>query len=90
MTFRGNALALTRNGNAWRNTDPIELKGGTLYEISFTAEKVKEVLSLTWETPKRSGMRFRRAGSFRLPSSRPFPVPMSASSRRHRLRRASG
>ena len=52
--FRGNALALTQNGNAWRNSGPIELKGGTLYEISLTVEKVKNKVSLTWETPKRT------------------------------------
>jgi ABC toxin N-terminal region/Neuraminidase-like domain len=46
--------ALTKNGNVRRNTDALELKAGTVYDIVLTVEKVKDVLSVKWETPKRS------------------------------------
>ena len=44
---------LTQNGTVWRNTDPLELQAGTLYDIVLTIEKVKETLRVKWETPKR-------------------------------------
>lgn len=54
LTRDGQALALTQNGNVWRNTDPFELKAGMLYKIELKVEKVKDALSLKWETPKRA------------------------------------
>ncbi|MBI1744418.1 hypothetical protein HYR54_15315 [Candidatus Acetothermia bacterium] len=54
MKLSGQAIALTQNGNVRRNTDPIELKPGTLYEIVLTVEKVKGTLRAQWETPKRA------------------------------------
>ena len=54
LTLDGQALALTQNGTAWRNTNPLELKAGMLYKIELKVEKVKDVLSLKWETPKRT------------------------------------
>ncbi len=44
---------LTQNGTVWRNTELLELKAGTLYDIVLTIEKVKETLQVKWETPKR-------------------------------------
>jgi ABC toxin-like protein/neuraminidase-like protein/virulence plasmid A protein len=49
----GNGVALTRTGTLWRNTNALELKGGTLYDIEFTVQKVTHALSVKWETPKR-------------------------------------
>ena len=54
LEIDGHVRALTKNGNVWRNTDPLELKAGTLYDIVLTVEKVKDVLSVKWETPRRS------------------------------------
>ncbi len=54
LKLDGQFRPLTRNGNVRRNTDPIELKAGTLYEIVLTVEKVKDALSVKWETPKRA------------------------------------
>src|SRR5262249_46403443 len=54
LTLGGQVRALTQNGNIFRNNDPLELKAGTLYEIELKAEKVKDRLSVKWETPKRA------------------------------------
>ncbi|HEX8088032.1 MAG TPA: neuraminidase-like domain-containing protein [Blastocatellia bacterium] len=54
LSLGGLACPLTHNGNIWRNSDPLELKAGTLYEITLTVNKVKDALSLKWETPKRA------------------------------------
>ena len=54
LMLGGQARPLTQNGNVRRNTDPIELKKGTLYEIVLTVEKVKDTLRVKWETPKRT------------------------------------
>ncbi|HEY3132260.1 MAG TPA: neuraminidase-like domain-containing protein [Acidobacteriota bacterium] len=53
LTFAGAAQTLTQNGAIRRNANPLQLKGGTLYDIKLTVEKVKERLSIQWETPKR-------------------------------------
>ncbi len=53
LSLGGQARALTQNGKVWRNSDPLELKAGTLYEIVLTVEKVRDALSVKWETPKR-------------------------------------
>ena len=47
-------LELTLNGTLWRNAGPLELKGATLYDIALTVEKVKDRLSVKWETPQRA------------------------------------
>src|SRR5262249_15630007 len=52
-TFDGAVHLLTRNGTIWRNTNPLELKAGTLYPILLRVDKVKDALSVSWETPKR-------------------------------------
>jgi hypothetical protein len=54
LELDGQGRPLTKNGNVRRNTDPIELKAGTLYEIVLTVEKVKDALRVQWETPKRA------------------------------------
>lgn len=54
LEMGGQVHPLTKNGNVRRNTEPIELKAGTLYEIVLTVEKVKDALSVRWETPKRA------------------------------------
>jgi Neuraminidase-like domain/Salmonella virulence plasmid 28.1kDa A protein len=54
LTLGGQVRALTQNGNIFRNTAPLELKAGTLYEIELKVEKVKDRLSVKWETPKRA------------------------------------
>jgi len=54
LTLDGKLLALTQNGSVWRNTDPLELKAGALYKIEIKVEKVKDALTLNWETPKQA------------------------------------
>src|SRR5262249_33323558 len=54
LTLGGQVRALTQNGNIFRNTDPLELKAGKLYEIELKVEKVKDRLSVKWETTKRA------------------------------------
>jgi ABC toxin N-terminal region/Neuraminidase-like domain/Putative peptidoglycan binding domain len=54
LSLGGQPRPLTQNGNVWRNGDPLELKAGVLYEIVLTVEKVKDVLRVKWETPKRA------------------------------------
>jgi hypothetical protein len=53
LTIGGIARPLTQNGTVRRNTDPMELKGGTLYEITVTVERVTDAVSVKWETLKR-------------------------------------
>ena len=54
LSVGGQPRPLAQNGNIWRNADPLELKAGALYEIAFTVEKIRDVLSFKWETPKRA------------------------------------
>ncbi|HEX8138508.1 MAG TPA: neuraminidase-like domain-containing protein [Pyrinomonadaceae bacterium] len=54
LSLGGLARPLTQNGNIWRNSDPLPLTAGTLYEIVLTVNKVKNALSVKWETPKRA------------------------------------
>ena len=53
LTLDGQVCTLTKNGSVRRNVDPIELQAGTLHVIELKVEKVKDKLSLKWETPKR-------------------------------------
>lgn len=53
LTLGGHGRTLIRNGNVWRNIDPIELNAGTLHEIRLQVEKVQDVLRIQWETPVR-------------------------------------
>jgi hypothetical protein len=54
LSLDGADRPLIANGNIWRNSQALELKAGTLYEIELKAEQLTEALSLKWETPKRS------------------------------------
>lgn len=54
LKLGGQVQPLTQNGNVRRNTDPIELTAHTLNDIELKVEKVKDAMSLQWETPKRS------------------------------------
>ena len=54
LMLDGQARPLTQNDHVRRNTDPIELKAGTLYEIVLRVEKVRDTLRVKWETPKRA------------------------------------
>ncbi len=54
LKLGGQPRPLTRNGNVYRNTDPLELEAGTLYDFELKVEKIRARLSVKWETPKRS------------------------------------
>ena len=53
LTLGESSVALAQNGNVWSNNAPIELRAGTLYAISFKIEKVKDTLTIRWETAGR-------------------------------------
>lgn len=53
LTLAGQNIPLTQNGNLYRNAGPLELKAGALIDFELKVEKVKNRLSLKWETPKR-------------------------------------
>lgn len=49
-------IALTQNAALWNNTNPIELRVGTLYPIRLTVERVREVVRVSWDwQPKGQG-----------------------------------
>jgi hypothetical protein len=54
LSVGGRTISLTQNGNIYRNTTPLELKAGTLYDFELKVEKLKYRLSVKWETPKRA------------------------------------
>lgn len=51
--LEGKKIALTLKGTRWRNDDPIDLRAGSLYQITLTVEKVKDTLQIRWETSGR-------------------------------------
>jgi hypothetical protein len=53
LTFDGKTPQLAQNGTIWRNATPLQLKAGTLYDITVTVQKLKDRLSVKWETPKQ-------------------------------------
>ena len=53
LSLGGAARGLTQHATVWRNTNPIELAAGTLYEIRIVVENVRNVVAVRWETPKR-------------------------------------
>ena len=53
LSLNGKPVALVQNGGTWSNTDPIELRAGTLYAISLTVENVKHSLTVRWQTAGR-------------------------------------
>jgi peptidoglycan hydrolase-like protein with peptidoglycan-binding domain len=50
LTLDGSPVALTPTGTTWSNTNPIWLSAGTLVPLTLTVEKVKDVVTLSWET----------------------------------------
>ncbi len=42
-------VILTQNGASWNNTDPLELRAGSLYLIGLTIEKVHDVVRVQWD-----------------------------------------
>jgi Neuraminidase-like domain/Salmonella virulence plasmid 28.1kDa A protein len=53
LTLDGIPIDLTLNGNIHSNKDAIELRAGTLYSIYLKVEKVKDRLTVRWETEGR-------------------------------------
>ena len=54
LTLGDALVALEQNGNVWSNQEPIELRAGTLYAVSLQVEKVKDTLSVHWQTAGRA------------------------------------
>jgi Neuraminidase-like domain/Putative peptidoglycan binding domain len=54
LKIGGQDCPLTQNGNIYRNTKPMVLTAGTLYEMVLQVEKVRNILKIKWETPKRA------------------------------------
>jgi hypothetical protein len=52
LDLDGQTQPLTHNGAVWRNTNPIALKAGQLYDLSLKVENLQNALSVEWETPK--------------------------------------
>ncbi|MBK8025108.1 MAG: hypothetical protein IPK19_27815 [Chloroflexi bacterium] len=53
IVLRGKALSLVQAGSTWRNKEAISLASGTLYTLEVSVAKVKDVVSIEWETPTR-------------------------------------
>jgi hypothetical protein len=53
LTFDGRVQPLVQTGSLWRNADPLQLNAGTLHDLALTVAKVRDTLSVKWETPKR-------------------------------------
>lgn len=50
LTLDGKTIDLVQNGNIRSNKDAVELRAGTLYPLSLKVEKVKNTLTVHWET----------------------------------------
>jgi hypothetical protein len=56
LLFHDKPIALAQNGPLWDNTEPIELRAGTLYPVRLTVGRVSNVVRLQWEwQPKGQG-----------------------------------
>jgi hypothetical protein len=53
LKLAGTSIPLKQNGTRWSNDTPIELRAGTLYAINLSAEKLKDTLSVRWQTARR-------------------------------------
>lgn len=53
LKLDGQEYPLTPSDTLWRNRDALELKAGTLVGIELVVEKVRDKLSVKWETPSR-------------------------------------
>lgn len=54
LTLNGEAVAMVPTGDTWRNTDPIELRAGTLDAFMLAVENVKERVVVRWGTSART------------------------------------
>jgi hypothetical protein len=56
LLLDGKPLDLTQPGELWENTKPLELRAGTLYALSLTVQKVRNIVRVQWEwDPKGHG-----------------------------------
>lgn len=56
LQLDGEPVALTQAGTLWESAQPLELRAGSLYEISLTVEEVRHVVRVQWEwSPKGEG-----------------------------------
>ena len=53
LTLNDKAIDLVQSGNVRSNKDAVELRAGTLYPFSLKVEKVKNTLTVRWETEGR-------------------------------------
>ncbi|PTQ91460.1 PA14 domain-containing protein [Nitrosomonas nitrosa] len=53
LTVDGKTIDFVQNDNIRSNKDTVELRAGTLYPISLKVEKVKDMLTVRWETEGR-------------------------------------
>ncbi len=53
LVLGGAPVALAQSGGRWSNTTPIELRAGTLYPFTLTAERVRDTLGVRWQTAGR-------------------------------------
>jgi hypothetical protein len=53
LMLNGTAVALSREGGTWSNSEPIELHAGSLYEVSLKVENVRDTLAVRWQTEGR-------------------------------------
>ena len=53
ITLNGTSVALVPKEGGWNNTDPIDLRAGTLYAVSITVQNVKDNLVVRWQTAGR-------------------------------------
>jgi hypothetical protein len=54
LALDGQTRRLARNGAIWRNADPLELQAGRPYELALTAENLRQVMRVSWETPRQT------------------------------------
>lgn len=56
LRLDGEPVALTQAGTVWESAQALELRAGSLYEISLTVEQVRNVVRVQWEwSPKGEG-----------------------------------
>lgn len=56
LQLDGEPVALTQAGTLWESAQALELRAGSLYEISLTVEEVRNVVRVQWQwSPKGEG-----------------------------------
>jgi hypothetical protein len=53
LTLNDENRPITKEGEVWSNTTPIELRAGTLYPITFQLENITAGLKVRWQTKGR-------------------------------------